>query len=379
MNPARPRVRQQPARLAVPLTLIAILLSGWLFAQRTMTVAELSGFIRSSVENKLDDKDVAEVLKKIQLSERLDQKTLGELLNLGAGPRTSLALRELSDTSASLPAPAAAAAPAPKPRPVISTLHPTAEQQSQILDGIREYALNYTQGLPNFICNQVTHRNVDPTGTGDHFREMDKLQEQLTYFEHHENYKVVAINGQLVNNKDHLKLGGAISEGEFGSMMYEIFAPYSETEFTFDHVGTWDGQRVNEFRYHIPQERSHYQITAEDINRTIIAGYHGMVIARADSSAVMRITLETEEIPADFPIHDVTVDLRYDIAKISDQPYMVPVKWEMRSRDRRSLVWNWAEFVLYRKFETTSTLKFDSDDSTDNKKEEPKPPVKKQP
>ncbi len=356
--------------------LCLILLAAPAFAQRTMTVAELAGFIKSSIENKLDDKQVAEVLKKTQLSERLDQKTLAELLNLGAGPRTSLALRELSDTSGRLPAPDAPSAP-PKPKVVIATLHPTPEQQRQILDGIREYALNYTQSLPNFLCNQVTHRNVDPSGTGNSFREVDKLQEQLTYFEHHESYKVIAINNQMVNNKDHMKLGGAISEGEFGSMMYEIFAPESETEFEFDHVGTWDGHRVNEFRYHIPKERSHYSITDENIQRTIIAGYHGLVYAWADTSAVVRITLQTEEIPRDFPIQDVNVDLRYDIAKISDQPYMVPVKWDMHSRDGKSQVWNWAEFVLYRKFETSSTLKFDSSDDTDTKKDDQKPPVVK--
>lgn len=354
-----------------------VLFAALAFAQRTMTVAQLAGFIKSSVERKLDDKEVAEVLKKTRLSERLDQKTLGDLLNLGAGPKTSMALRELSETSASLPAPSEPAiAPKPKPR-IISTLTPTPEQQQEILEGIRDYALNYTRGLPNFICNQITHRNMDPTGSGDNYHEVDKLQEQLTYFEHQENYKVIAVNGQLVNNKDHMKLGGTISSGEFGSMMYEIFAPETAAEFTFDHVGTWDGHRVNEFRYHVPKERSHYSITEESINRTIIAGYHGMIYARADSNSVVRITLECEEIPADFPMQDVKVDLRYDIAKISDQEYMVPVKWDMHSREGRALVWNAAEFALYRKFETSSTLKFDADD--DSNKQDQKPPVKKQP
>lgn len=361
--------------------LIAVLAFAFaLYAQRTMTVAQVAEFVKSSVEQKLSDKEVAEVLKKTRLSEHMDQKTLGELMNLGTGPLTSMALRELSETSASLPAPAAAPAALAKPKPkVVVTTTPSTEQQQQILDGIREYAMNYTQGLPNFICNQITHRNVDPTGTGDNFHEMDKLQEQLTYFEHHENYKVVAVNGQLVNNKQHNKLGGTISEGEFGSMMYEIFMPESQTEFAFDHLGKWDGRIVNEFRYHIPKERSHYSITDENAGRTVIAGYHGMVYASADSSAVVRITLETEEIPADFPVQDVKLDLRYDIAKISDQEYMVPVKWDMHSRDGKYLVWNWAEFALYRKFETTSSLKFDTDDDPDTKKDDQKPPVKKQP
>jgi len=363
--------------------ILAIAIAALMFAQRTMTVAQLEGFIRSSVEQKLDDKEIAEVLKRTRLSERLDQKALSQLMSLGAGPRTSAALRELSDSSAGLPAPAAAApAPEAPKRTIVASLHPTSEQQQQILDGIREYALNYTQSLPNFICNQVTHRQVDSTGTGEHYRELDKIQEILTYFEHRENYKVLAVNGQMVNNKDHKKLGGAISEGEFGSMMYEIFAPETQAEFTFDHVGTWDGQRVNEFRYHVPKQRSQYSIWAEQVDRTIIAGYHGTIYAAAANSSVVRITLETEEIPPDFPVKEVAVDLRYGVAKISDQDFVVPIKWEMHSRDGRELEWNSAEFTLYRKFEATTSLTFDTDegdaksDSKDAK--DTKPQVKKQ-
>jgi hypothetical protein len=192
----------------------------------------------------------------------------------------------------------------------------------------------------------------------------------------------MAVNGQMVSNKDHLKLGGAISSGEFGSMMYEIFEPESDTEFNFDHVGKWDGQIVNEFRYRVRKERSHYSIFHEGVNRTIIAGYHGVIYAAADSSAVVRITLECEEIPRDFPVQDVKLDMRYGIARISDQDYMVPVKWDMRSRDGKYLSWNSAEFALYRKFEASTTLKFDTDAEPDSKKEDAqpvKPPVKKQP
>jgi hypothetical protein len=376
------------ARMSACATIL-ILVASFALAQRTMTIAQLEGFVKSSVAQKLDDKQVSEVLKHTRLSEKLDQKTLSALMNLGTGPMTSMALREMSDTSQGLPAPAAppaAAAPAAEAPPPkfshMTSVAPLSDDQTAILEQVRDYAINYTQNLPNFICNQVTHRQVDTTGTGKNFREMDKLQEVLTYFEHHESYKVVAVNGQLVNNKDHLKLGGTISEGEFGSMMAEIFAPESAAEFAYDHLGKWDGTVVHEFRYHIPVERSHYTIFAESVNRKITAGYHGMIYASRDNNAVVRITLECEDMPADFPVKEVQIDLRYGTAKISDQVYMVPIKWDMHSRDGKDMFYNSAEFALYRKFETNSTLKFDTDDTddkSDSKKEDAKPPVKKQP
>ena len=359
---------------------LLLMFAAVLFAQRQMTVAQLTGFIKSSVDQKLDDKEVAEVLKKTQLTEKLDQSTLGRLMNLGAGPRTSAALRELSETSASLPAPKSAPAAVPPKAAPVTYETPDADQQKQILEQVRDYAMNYTQNLPNFICDQVTRRQMDPTGTGNQYRQLDKLQEQLTYFDHKESYKVMAVNGQMVQHKDHDKLGGATSSGEFGSVMGEIFAPETETEFQYARLGKLDGRIVNEYDYRVRQPMSHYSITHEGSGRTIIAGYHGRIWATRDTNTVMRITLQTEDIPPDFPVQEVSLDLWYDLIKIENQDYVLPLKWDLHSREGKYLVWNSAEFALYRKFGTESSITFDSgDDPKDQKKgEAPKPPVKKQ-
>lgn len=358
---------------------VLLIFAAALYAQRQMTVAQLTGFIKSSVEQKLDDKEVAEVLKKTQLSEKLDLGTLGQLMNMGAGPRTSAALRELSESSASLPAPPKASAAAPAPVRTFAT--PSPEEQKQILEQIRDYAVNYTQNLPNFICDQVTRRQVDPSGTGNQYRQMDKLQEQLTYFDHKESYKVMAVNGEMVQHKDHNKLGGATSSGEFGSVMGEIFAPETQTEFQYARLGKLDGRIVNEYDYRVRQPMSHYSIYHEGSNRTIIAAYHGRIWATRDSNTVMRITLECEDIPRDFPVQEVSLDLWYDVIKIENQEFVLPLKWDLHSREGKYLVWNSAEFALYRKFGTESTITFDAggDDPKDQKKgEATKPPVKKQ-
>ncbi|HLW75618.1 MAG TPA: hypothetical protein VKS01_01515, partial [Bryobacteraceae bacterium] len=105
------------------------------FAQRAMTVAQVRGFIQSSVEAKLSDKEVADLLKKIRLTEKLDDKAVSELVSIGAGPRTSEALRELEAASAKLPPPASAA-PVVKPssvRMVEMVTEPNADQQKEIL------------------------------------------------------------------------------------------------------------------------------------------------------------------------------------------------------------------------------------------------------
>src|SRR5271154_450103 len=87
------------------------------FGQRPMTADQVISFIRSSIQLHHDDHQVAEFIKKIKLTDKLDERKVEELQGMGAGPRTVIALRTLSTTSASLPA-TAPPPPAP-PRPVI--------------------------------------------------------------------------------------------------------------------------------------------------------------------------------------------------------------------------------------------------------------------
>ncbi len=199
---------------------LILFLAAIAFAQRPMTVQQLRGFIKSSVEAKLDDKEIANTLKKIRLTEKLEPNTVSDLMSLGAGPRTSGALRELAAASEGLPAAGSNGPIVGRGLPLVKLVsEPDADQQKEILLQIREYAMGYSQSLPNFICDQVTERKQDLSGTGQQYRSFDRLQEQLTYFDHAEKYKVIAVNGQMKEVADRTKLGGAISEGEFGSMM----------------------------------------------------------------------------------------------------------------------------------------------------------------
>src|SRR5258706_10826250 len=158
-------------------------------AQTSMTVEQLVGFIKSSINQHEGDRKVAEVVKKIHLSNQLDVRTVESLQGMGAGSLTMAALRTLSVASASLPA-----APAPAPKLSIAPIPaPSADEQKQILAAITENALNYSNGLPNFICMQVTRRYVDQAG-GENFRLTDTIAERLSYFEHKEDYKVISVN-----------------------------------------------------------------------------------------------------------------------------------------------------------------------------------------
>ena len=339
-------------------------------AQMRMTAEQVFTFIKSSIQLHHDDQKVAEYVRKIKLTDKLEDSKVEELQGLGAGPRTVAALRALSTSSASLavtPPP-----PPPPPRPVIPP--PDAIEQARILHDIIENARNYAKGLPNYMCVQVTRRHFDPTGT-ENWRLHDTIQEDLSYVDHRESYKVVMVNSQAVNNLQHNQLGGAISSGEFGSIYSEIFAPETETQFDWDHWATLRGRRMYVFSFRVLQSRSHYTIYHEGVHRTITAGYHGLIYADRDTEMVMRFKLQCDDIPADFPVKDVNLDVNYDFVKIADQEYVLPLKTEIKSRDGKYLTWNEADFHLYRKFGAEATITFDTPDAIPEEKTKEEPAI----
>lgn len=335
-------------------------------AQTSVTVEQLVSFVKSSVQLGHRDKNVAEYLRKMTLTQKLDERTIVELQALGAGPKTVEALRTLEERSKNLPAPAPAAKAA---RPVIPA--PSPAEQKEILTHLREYAMNYVKRLPDFICTQVTRRYVDPSGM-EFWQRQDVITARLTYFEQKEDYKLVLVNGTMTD-RPYEELGGATSTGEFGSMMRELFEQETEAKFQWERWATLRGKRTHVFSYRVTQPHSRWRISYER-SQNIYPAYHGLVYADRDTLMVMRITLEAENIPPSFPIQEASTVLDYDYTKISGVEYMLPLKAVVRMREGKFLVKNESEFRLYRKFAAEATVTFETPEPLPEEKTTEQPP-----
>jgi hypothetical protein len=349
-----------------------------------MTAAQVVAFIQSSIRLHHDDIKVAAYVKKIKLTDRLDERKIEELQGMGAGPRTLAALRTLASSSASLPI--TPPPPPAAPHPVIPP--PDAIEQARILHEIIDNARNYAKTLPDYLCIEVTRKHYDPQG-GDNWRQLATVQEQVSYVDHKEAYKVVMVDGRAVANVSHEGVGGSTLSGDFGSIFTEIFDPATATEFDWDHWATLRGRRTYVFAFRVPRSRSNFTIGEAGSQQVVTAGYHGLIYADRETNMVMRYKFDCDDIPVDFPVKDVRLDVNYDFVSIAGQKYVLPLKTEVWSRAGRYATWNEAEFHLYRKFGTESSITFDTPDPlpAEKTKEEPpvpddkdkKPPVKKQP
>lgn len=332
---------------------------------QALTIGELSKFLKSSVELKMTDKEVANYLSKAKLSERLDDRTIEEFQGYGIGQKTAEALRALRDRTQQLMA-AQPILPDAKPRPIPP---PTSLEQAAIITDVREYALNYSHNLPDFICTQVTRRYAarkpgtfrGGAATDDpSWQALDTLQIRLSYFQQKEQYKVILVNNALVN-KDYSEVGGSKSFGDFGSMMREIFEPASEAHFEWDHWGTLRGQRVMAFSYRIAQDRSQYRITVDDGKLSVVTAYHGLVEVDPRTHVVMRVTSEAENVPDGFPVRAVKDVLDYDYTELSGHTFLLPMKARIDAAFSDVLQRIDEEFRLYRKYSAESEIKFDTE------------------
>jgi hypothetical protein len=324
------------------------------FAQRAMTSAELVAFVKSQIQRKGDDRQTADYLSRsVKLTQKLDDRTVEDLQGQGAGPKTVAALKKLVELSASLaegPPVAAPPPPPPAPKP------PSEAEQAQVLEEMRKYALNYTKNLPNFTCAQVTKRHLDPVLRG-YMPQGDEIRELVSWVDGKEDYKVQMVAGKSVVNVSHMQLGGVTSSGEWGQMLENIFDPMNQAEFHYERWGTLRDKRTYVYAYSIPESHG-YSMNALDVHREYTSAYKGLIFADHDTKQIVRVTLETVGIPADFPVREVLITLDYDYTKIGDREYLLPYHFELDSKEDRFLSKNSADYRLYRKFGTEATITF---------------------
>ena len=265
--------------------------------------------------------------------------------------------------------------------------------RDDILDEARAAALHYSQWLPNLICTEFIRRDISQ-GAANHWNFVDTLTAQVTYFDRKESYQLVAHNQHSAHQRLE-NMAGAISKGEFGSMLRWIFEPEARAEFEWQTAGTVHRRPVQVFAYRVDASNSRLELAA--LSHSAFPPFHGRVSIDALTSQVLRVTAEVD-MPENFPIRESSIEIEYDWSEINGTRYLVPVRAEARmaenlavpvprsaprgsaspplscvSCDPRPAVAergpaviltryrNRIEFRNYRKFTTDSTLKFETD------------------
>jgi hypothetical protein len=321
------------------------------------TILGLISTVRTAILKRQSDSHLAGELRKISLDQRLDWHTIEELESEGAGPKSVAALEMLMEESQGLPVPAALPFPAvPKP--------PPQEINFTVGEATRN-SLNYASSLPDFFCTETVHRYEDLKLKEKQKWELkDTLTLKLSYFEHVEDYKLTAINGKRTY-RSYEEMGGAQSQGEFGSLLLSIFRDAPKDRFVWDHWTTLRKRPTHVFSFVIKLQDSEYTVhfaASWHQPATTRSGQHGFIYVDRDTNRVVRVYAEADGIPDDFPVTNVSTLLDYDFVDVGGRQFLLPLRALVRMGTHRIQTRNEVAFEGYRKFSSDTNITYDVKD-----------------
>jgi hypothetical protein len=250
--------------------------------------------------------------------------------------------------------------PAADPTPATPTIEqpalPVAEQRSAI-ELAAQKAATYTSHVPDFLCTQVVDRTENRAKAG--WKPRDVLTIQLSYANHAEGYRLTAVNNRPTK-LTYESIGGAVSGGEFGSLIAEIFQPHV-AKFDWDRLDKIRDQTVFVFRYSIQPEKSQYTIqypVSRTETKRLVIGHHGLVFISPDDGSVLRV-VRIADLPIESPIRDANTTVDYALTDVGGQSYLLPLYAENELSTRSIQTHNHVRFLNYRKFEAGSNISFD--------------------
>ena len=332
-----------------------------------MSVDKLVAFIQSSEkiikeEKTMTDRQLAEFLAKVKLTEKLEPRVVEDLEALDLGPLTRRALEKLEVESNSLAASSVKQVLPDEPIPP-----PTALEQGAILDDVRDYVANYDNNLPDFICTEVEHRLIAPrpggryggrAGSDPSYQESDTVTNKLSYFEHKEEKKPILVNSRPVFTS-YENLNGSTSNGDFGTMLRDLFSRRAQARFEWARWATLRGRLTMVFSYRVTQPNSTFTIGVKDIKREIVVGYSGEVFVDKETHKVTGLIQVAEAIPPDFPVRHAQERLDYDYSDIGGHQYLLPYRGELIMEGEEVFSKNLLDFLHYKKYSADSEITYD--------------------
>jgi hypothetical protein len=226
---------------------------------------------------------------------------------------------------------------------------PTPEESQALIGDARERAVGYKNGLPNFMCVEVTDRSLDPTGRGS-WKHRDTITELLRYRDKNEARMVLEVDGRPAASTDPDAIKGPTSTGEFGGVLSAVFEPSARADFKWKETDTLGSGTVQVFDYKVAKENSNYSVRGSNGLQPTVS-FHGKVFVDSATRSVRRVTLIAEDLPKDFPTHASTVSVDYDYVSINAHDYLMPISAEVSLQEgRHEAILNTIEFRDYRRF-----------------------------
>ncbi len=278
-----------------------------------------------------------------------------------------------SDTTATTKAaaPKPASPPNPGPRPaaqndsqsgsndfVIDGERATVTKQpgQDLVDKTKDWAVTFTQGLPNFVCEQMTTRYVEQSRS-EGWQPIDIVTAKVVYEDGKEDYREITVGGKRTN-KSMLELGGSTSTGEFASTLRSLFSEGSRADFKLVQSTTLNGAAAAIYDFKVALANSDWFINVG--GQALRPAYSGSVWIDKATAEVRRIEMQADNIPKDFPLDSIQWAVDYDEVSLGTTRFLLPVHADNLGCQRGSPICtkNSTDFRNYHKYSGESTITF---------------------
>jgi len=275
------------------------------------------------------DKEAAQRLTRLKLSERLTAARLDQLQRSLPGERSRLALLAIANVSAFLAPPA-----------IDIDLRPPPDQnaEKQILSRAVEFVAATTARMPNFLAKKrvIRFRNAAsglgvnfPVITPDYYHFVDSAVEEVRFRDGHEELEKAG--------RDSLQQlrPGLVTTGVFGPMLQTVMRDVLKGNIRWERWDVSPFGPISVFHYTVPKDQATFIVTwccsfqtpGSDSSRELqlTPAYHGEISVDPESGNIARFTV-VADLNSGAPISTAEVVVEYGSVEIGGRMYQCPTR-----------------------------------------------------
>jgi hypothetical protein len=234
---------------------------------------------------------------------------------------------------------------------------PAAAASEALIKRTKEWSETFTNGLPNFVCQQSTTRYMQESKSSG-WQVQDLVTAKVVYEDGKEDYREITVGGKRTT-KAMLDLGGSTSTGEFASTLQSLFSNASQAQFKFYRSTTLRDSPAAIYDFKVPLPNSNWMTKTG--GQALRPAYSGSVWIDRSTAQVRRIEMQADNIPKDFPLDSLQWAVDYENVRLGTASFLLPVHAENLACWRGSPMCtkNEVDFRDYHKYSGESTITFD--------------------
>lgn len=229
-------------------------------------------------------------------------------------------------------------------------------EPEDLLDRIKARVKESLHQLPDYVCDQTVQR-WRTAGEGKPWDRQDTLRLEVSLIGGQEAYGWSG-GGRLGDKELAGLIGrGSVGTGSFALHASNVFSGAPGYIFVGD-VTLADGRKAIRYDFEVYQDRSAYRLRVPP--KEAIVPYHGAFWVHPETLDLIKLTVETDEIPPDLPVAAISDTVEYARVAIGDRQFLLPKAAEfllIGSEGEKSR--NLTQFDACRQYRAESKLIFE--------------------